>query len=935
MVDDAGNAFVTGHSNETGNDDYFTIWYDPTGTRLWSARFNSVYNRTDKAAVIRLSADGQGDLLVTGRTTALDFLSQESVTTTTVKYKRADIIIPPDGEAQSSAIYYIKNNGQILDTDQDPVPDIKFYSEQTYPGLYFFDGTISMVLSHIDEDTTTLDTLYRVDITFGGNGRNRTLMALEERDDYYNYYLGHIPEGRERVPLYQRVIHYNAFEGIDLHYTSNTAGVKYDFVVKPGAGPEDIELIFNGQTGLSVNGNGELVIETTLEDIVLPEPVAYQIDNGVEVPLGWTPGYNVLGDTVNIVTGTYDNQKPLIIRIRRVPEGPGSNPECLLWSTYYGSGSDPIEYVNGLATDAGKNLFVAGGTPNSDFPVLGLMIEPFNLEQDVFLLKFDISGVPQWGTFIGGSFGATTSTTGDDLVSALGADKLGNLYITGFTGSWDFPLLATGNAYMDDYLSLGAYRAFIAKFDQKFGTRKWSTFFAMPCHDDKFTVSNYLAITPNNHLIIVGTYEEDVNFNNCSYPLSNACGNYYQDNKPKNYIAEFNTDNQLCWGTRFGESCGVISVVEVDDNDNIFIAGTTCGVATVTLELANEGGGYSQTTPGGNTDAFIAKFDADRQLYWSTYFGGGGIDEIFGLALNSNQELFVLGGTTSSFGFPLLPSGNAYFDGTYNSNDYFIAKFLNNGQQIWTTYYGGSGIEFNLGAITVDDNGIIYILGTTESDNMDLEQVTGSYFQDELNNNGQNNDDNTDAFILTFTPDLQQSWTTFFGGFNYVDQPSQGDFGLAIESFKDEFLFISGSTRSKFTDNGGVNIPLANPGNGAYFQPNLSGNLDVSFHQDAYIAKFCVPDILIAEKEVEIASNLIVFPVPSHDYLYIDLPEIPGNFQLVLSVCDVLGKKAMFQEIPNSSKELLQIDISNLSPGVYSVTIETEDKLLTQKFIKL
>ncbi|TAK44529.1 MAG: T9SS type A sorting domain-containing protein, partial [Saprospiraceae bacterium] len=50
---------------------------------------------------------------------------------------------------------------------------------------------------------------------------------------------------------------------------------------------------------------------------------------------------------------------------------------------------------------------------------------------------------------------------------------------------------------------------------------------------------------------------------------------------------------------------------------------------------------------------------------------------------------------------------------------------------------------------------------------------------------------------------------------------------------------------------------------------------------------------------------------------------------------DVLGKKAMFQEIPNSSKELLQIDISNLSPGVYSVTIEAEDKLLTQKFIKL
>ncbi len=107
VVDGEGNVFVTGHSNENGTSDFHTFWLDAAdGSVRWNARFNSVYNRDDRAAVLRL--DGQGNLLVTGRTTVLDFESEEGHEVTTVKYRRTEIIVPPDGEGPSKAIYFIK-----------------------------------------------------------------------------------------------------------------------------------------------------------------------------------------------------------------------------------------------------------------------------------------------------------------------------------------------------------------------------------------------------------------------------------------------------------------------------------------------------------------------------------------------------------------------------------------------------------------------------------------------------------------------------------------------------------------------------------------------------------------------------------------------------------------------------------------------------------
>src|SRR5205814_3869353 len=125
-----------------------------------------------------------------------------------------------------------------------------------------------------------------------------------------------------------------------------------------------------------------------------------------------------------------------------------------------------------------------------------------------------------------------------------------------------------------------------------------------------------------------------------------------------------------------------------DASGKLYVCGAT---SSIDLPLANPGGGaYYQSTPGGNGDAFIARFSAGGALEWSTYFGGDYSDEASGVAVASTGLYLV--GDTQSTNFPTFnPGGGAFYQGTLQGNtDALIARFSNAGAQTWTTYYGGS-----------------------------------------------------------------------------------------------------------------------------------------------------------------------------------------------------------------------------------------------------
>jgi hypothetical protein len=127
-----------------------------------------------------------------------------------------------------------------------------------------------------------------------------------------------------------------------------------------------------------------------------------------------------------------------------------SDASSLMFSTYLGGSSGDTagspEEVNGLALDSAGNVIVAGTTPSSDFPITaGAYQTIFGGQTDGFITKLSNTGQVLDSTFLGG-----TSTDG---INALALDFHGYPYVTGYTGSTDFPVqtpVQNSNAGLQD-----------------------------------------------------------------------------------------------------------------------------------------------------------------------------------------------------------------------------------------------------------------------------------------------------------------------------------------------------------------------------------------------------------------------------------------------------------------------------------------------------
>ena len=92
-----------------------------------------------------------------------------------------------------------------------------------------------------------------------------------------NYFIGNDPARWQRdVPNYARVKYTAVYSGIDLVYYGNQRQLEYDLVVAPGADTGRIALAFDGVDELSIDAEGNLVLQTAHGDLAQQKPVIYQ-----------------------------------------------------------------------------------------------------------------------------------------------------------------------------------------------------------------------------------------------------------------------------------------------------------------------------------------------------------------------------------------------------------------------------------------------------------------------------------------------------------------------------------------------------------------------------------------------------------------------------------------------------------------------------------
>jgi uncharacterized protein (TIGR03437 family) len=331
--------------------------------------------------------------------------------------------------------------------------------------------------------------------------------------------------------------------------------------------------------------------------------------------------------------------------------------KVLFTNSFAGKGADQALAV---AVDPSGNIYVAGTTTSPDFPISNALQPQPGQFGTGFIVKLSADGKTiLYSTYFGGVQGPTS-------VNAMTTDPAGNLYLTGATGSTDFPVtigtLSTGSPQGRSGFSQVVFvTAISAAGDKILFSGAWGDFASINCPPTPFGCDGISAGTGialdaarnvyfggNTNTVIPTTQGALV-----SKGLGAFVGKVAVNGPALAYLT------YLSPGIEFGrEYTGAtqLSSLAVDAAGNSYLAGTTGDP-----KFPATAGAYQSTFAGGpvdvfgnpaNTDGFLAKLKPDGSgLVWATYLGGSGNDAVKSIAVDAAGNVWATG-TTASANFP-------------------------------------------------------------------------------------------------------------------------------------------------------------------------------------------------------------------------------------------------------------------------------------------
>lgn len=149
--------------------------------------------------------------------------------------------------------------------------------------------------------------------------------------------------------------------------------------------------------------------------------------------------------------------------------------------------------------------------------------------------------------------------------------------------------------------------------------------------------------------------------------------------------------------------------IAVDAQNRPYIVGTTRS-----LDFPVTPGVYGPVSAGGR-DVFVTRFTAGgNDLLYSTFIGGGADDEGFAVAIDPEGLGYAyITGRTRSADFPT--TAGAYDRSINGGRDIFVAKLSRNGSALMLSTFAGGSSDDNGYGITLDQEGAIYVTGSTSS----------------------------------------------------------------------------------------------------------------------------------------------------------------------------------------------------------------------------
>ncbi|MDD2890300.1 MAG: T9SS type A sorting domain-containing protein [bacterium] len=585
----------------------------------------------------------------------------------------------------------------------------------------------------------------------------------------------------------------------------------------------------------------------------------------------------------------------------------------------------------------------------------------------ILSLFFAVSATAQtgfWAKQLGG--------TGEEFAGSMAVDNIGNIYVTGY---FDGTIDLNPGIGIDSHTSNGERDAFLCKLDAN-GNFIWGKTWG----GHKGDTGNGIAVDSFGNIVVIGRFQDTVNFNPAGADTHISNGLSHQNNP---YISKFDSNGNFLWAKTWGGVWGAEGYsVTVDPAGNIYGGGDFSNPAGTPVDF-NPDTGVDNHYCNGFFDAWMVKYNANGNFVWAKTWGGADYDD--GCAINVNRfGTLYWAGMFESVGVNLNPDSTGPAD-IHSCNggqiDVFLSKFDTSGHFYWARTWGGHGNDCG-GHVTVDDAGNAFV---------------GGYYQDTVDFNQWSTPKDTiisagsyDTFLSKIDASGNLIWATPIGGtgderggFTVLDKNGNiymvgcfsgnatfdrknGDDTLTSRGSNDIFIakldasgnFLWVKRMGGTGNDGGYSIGIDDSGNiyssGCFtgtsnFDPGVGTfTLNAVAGDDIFLSKFYTSigteenaDFGLRNAELKISQNpfikstVISYSIPPNSYSNLSEAKSASGGNILLTINDISGRevRTLINGVQKAGSYEVNLDSRGLPTGAYFLVLNAGKNKLTKKII--
>ncbi len=551
-----------------------------------------------------------------------------------------------------------------------------------------------------------------------------------------------------------------------------------------------------------------------------------------------------------------------------------ANAQSYQWAKSIGGSNSDVG--SSIAIDAAGNIYTAGAfQSNVDFdPGLGVTSLVSSGSFDIFVTKFDATGKFIWAKSMGGLL--------DDRAFGIALDASGNIYTTGyFKGTVDFNPDATAVASLT---SVGDDDMFVSKLDAT-GNYVW----VKQIGGLGVERGKSICVDGSGNVLTTGYFSGITDFDPSTSinTLSSTASTF------DIFVLKLSPLGNYIWARKFGaSSLDEGHAITTDAAGNSYVTGEYGGSVDF-----DPGSLINNLNCAGVYDVFVLKLDASGNFGWAKSLGGQSYDSGAGIALDASGNVY----TTGLFGDVCdFDPGNAVVNltaaGGIVDKDIFISKLSTTGTFVWAKRMGDIDDDWAT-SIALDGAGNVYSTGVFHG-TVDFDPGAG-----------------VSNLSTGFGTEIYISKLDAIGNFVFAKQVGGNidDDATCIKvDAAGNNIYVTGEFQSTGSD--------FDPGTGVAALNSLGS-------YDAFILKLSkFGSGFTTEKQ---SAFFNIYPNPTKGELTISIPL--SIAEVSVTVYDALGKVVYCENLGEHSNT---INVSALSKGIYTMTIENNDFHQSKIFIK-